>query len=182
MCYRMGERREKHCRKEGLILGAPKKYTEKTLKKAVNLYFDSISREVEVTEMVATDKKDKMGHTVYEKRPVTNKLGNVVKDIQYLIPPSVAGLCEFLKIHISTWDNYCDNEKHPEFFETTTRARGRIHAYLVQESLTRQGKDLKGVLFNLENNFGYKERHEIVNDTVESFLQNQLEQGGGQLF
>ena len=161
-------------------MGAPKKYTERTLRKAVEKYFDSITREKTVTEMIPTGEKDKMGHMTYEARPVVNRLGEPVIVTEYLVPPSVGDLSEFLGIHRSTWDNYCDPEKHPEFFDTTTRAMGRIRAYLERESLTRQGKDLKGVLFNLENNFGYKERLEMTNETMEEYLQKMMASGGGE--
>lgn len=160
-------------------MGAPRKYTAKRLREAVERYFDSITRERVMTEPKPTGEKDKMGHEIYEYVEVVNKLGKHVVITEYLVPPSVGDLAEFLGIHRSTWDNYCDHEKHPEFFDTTTRAMGRIHAYLERESLTRQGKDLKGVLFNLENNFGYKERLEMTNDTVEDYLQKLLENGGG---
>lgn len=163
-------------------MGAPKKYTPKKLEAAVKRYFKSISREVTVTEKKPTGEKDKMGHMIYEDVVVLNALGKPVKMTEYLVPPTVGGLSEFLDIHRDTWNDYCDHEKHPEFSDTTTYAQGRMHAYLERESLTRQGKDLKGVLFNLENNFGYKERMELTNDSVESFLQRQLEEGGGQQF
>lgn len=163
-------------------MGAPKKYTARTLKKAVDEYFKSITREVVMTENKPTGKKDKMGHMIYEAVNIVNRLGKEMVITEYLVPPTVGGLSDYLGIHRDTWNDYCNHEKHPEFSDTTTYAQGRIHAYLEREMLTRQGKDLKGVLFNLENNFGYKERHEIVNDTVESFLQRQMEEGGGQLF
>lgn len=163
-------------------MGAPKKYNEKTLAAAVKRYFKSITREKILTEKKATDQKDRMGHTVYVDEVILNGLGKPVTVTEYLVPPTVGGLSAFLGIHRDTWNDYCNREKHPEFSDTTTYAQGRIHAYLEQEMLTRQGKDLKGVLFNLENNFGYKERMELVNDTVESFLQSQFEQGGGQQF
>lgn len=164
-------------------MGAPKKYDAKGLEKAVNKYFKSITRDIDLTEPKPTGQKDKQGHMIYEQVPVKNNLGKQVTVTEYIVPPSVMDLAAFLGIHRSTWDNYCDQEKHPEFFDTTTRAMGRIHAYLVRESLTRQGKDLKGVLFNLENNFGYKERMELTHDTVEGFLQKTLEESGeGQQF
>ena len=163
-------------------MGAPKKYDAKKLDKAVKKYFRSISREKTLTEKRATGQKDKMGHMIFEDVEILNALGKPMTVTEYLVPPTVGGLSDFLGIHRDTWNDYCNHEKHPEFSDTTTYAQGRIHAYLEQEMLTRQGKDLKGVLFNLENNFGYKERLEVVNDTVESFLQNQLEQGGGQQF
>lgn len=164
-------------------MGAPKKYkTGKSLEKAVNAYFDGITREKHVTEMVATGEKDKYGHMIYEPKEVTNRLGEPVTVIEFLVPPSVGDLAQFLGIHRSTWYEYCDSEKHPEFSDTTTQAMGRIHAYLERESLTRDGKNLKGVIFNLENNFGYKERLD-VSGGVEDFLRRvQDEDDGGQRF
>ena len=160
-------------------MGAPKKYTKRKLDEAVENYFKSISRQVTLTEKKPTGKKDKMGHEIYEDVPVKNALGQEMSVTEYLIPPSVLELSAFLGIHRSTWDNYCDHEQHPEFFDTTERAMGRIHAYLARESLTRQGKDLKGVLFNLENNFGYKERLGISNDSVEEYLRKLSQSGEG---
>lgn len=159
-------------------MGAPKKYDEKTLARAVERYFKSITREVVLTERKPTGQRDKMGHEIYEEVPVKNALGKELTVTEYLVPPSALDLAAFLGIHKSTWENYCNHEKYPEFFDSTERALGRIHAYLIRESMTRQGKDLKGILFNLENNFGYKERMELTNDTVESFLQRQLEAEG----
>ena len=137
------------------------KYTKKKLREAVDHYFDSISREVTLKERKPTGKRDDKGHEIYEMVPIINKLGEEVTVLEYAVPPSVGDLCDFLGIHRSTWAEYCDQDEHPEFSDTTTRARGRIHAYLERESLTRQGKDLKGILFNLQNNYGYTEKREV---------------------
>ena len=160
-------------------MGVLKKYTPEKLEKAVKKYFRSISREITVTETVATGEKDKDGHMIYTQKPVLNSLGKEMKTIQYLIPPTVGGLAAFLGIHRDTWNTYC---KDPDFSDTVTYAQGRMHAYLEQEMLTRPGKDLKGILFNLENNYGYKDRVEVTNDTMESFLKEQIQGGGGQEF
>ena len=163
-------------------MGAPKKYkTGRALQKAVDAYFDSITREKVLTEMVPTGNKDKYGHMIYEPQEVINRLGRKVKVTEFLVPPSVGDLAEFLGIHRSTWYDYCNPEKYPEFSDTTTQALGRIHAYLERESLTRDGKNLKGVIFNLENNFGYKERLEVQGG-VEAYLRNLPEDEGGQRF
>lgn len=143
-----------------------KKYTPRALHKAVVQYFKSITRWVKVTEPVPTGKVDRMGHQIMEQQPVVNQLGEEMEKLEYVIPPSVGGLCIFLGIHRSTWNDYCKDEKYTD---TTTHARGLMHAYLEQESLTRQGKDLKGVLFNLENNYGYSERV-TVGQTLEELL------------
>lgn len=161
-------------------MGAKKKYTPEKLDKEVKKYFRSISREITVMETKPTGERDDKGHIIYKEVPVINDLGKEMKTIQYLIPPTVGGLCDFLGIHRDTWNAYCNN---PEYSDTTTRVRGRMHAYLEQEMLTRPGKDLKGILFNLENNYGYKERVEMTNDTMESYLQQLIDSGeGGQQF
>lgn len=46
-----------------------KKYTANTLKKAVAAYFDSITREKDVTEAVDTGKRDKYGHAIFKSVP-----------------------------------------------------------------------------------------------------------------
>ena len=143
----------------GAALARPKKYTKKTLAEAVDLYFDSITRIVPVTEMVETGERDDKGHKIYEKRPVKNKLGKEAETEEFIVPPTVADLCQFLGIHRSTWADYCDAELHPEFSDTTTRARGRIRGYLERQLLTR--KDVKGVIFDLQNNHGYAEKRQI---------------------
>lgn len=154
------------------------KYTKKKLEEEVEAYFASITRKVPVTELIDSGKKDDKGHVIYEKVPVKNNLGQIVTVTEYIVPPSIEDLSLFLGIHRSTWCNYCDKEKYPQFFDTTTRAQGRIRAYLVRESLTRSGKDVKGILFNLENNYGYSEKVE-VSGGIEDFLSKQTGQGRG---
>lgn len=140
-------------------MARPKKYTKKSLAEAVDLYFDSITRIVPVMETVETGGRDDKGHKIYEKRPVVNKLGEEAQMEEFIVPPTVADLCQFLGIHRSTWADYCDSELHPEFSDTTTRARGRIRGYLERQLLTR--RDVKGVIFDLQNNHGYAEKRQI---------------------
>ena len=134
-------------------MSRPRKYTPNTLKKAVNGYFDSISRLVPLTEKRNTGRKDSDGHVIYEEVPVLNRLGVQATVLEYLVPPTVGGLCEHLGIHRSTWADYCDAQLHPEFSDTTTHARGRMRAWLEEQLLTR--KDVKGIVFDLQNNYGY---------------------------
>lgn len=161
-------------------MGKLKKYTPRQLRRAVEDYFASISREITVTEQVATGERDEKGHMIFESRPVENCLGEQMKTLQYLIPPTVGGLAAYLGIHRDTWNAYSND---PAYSDTTTYARGRMHAYLEQEMLTRPGKDLKGILFNLENNYGYSEKVNVTTDTMEDFLRRQSEEPqGGQEF
>lgn len=140
-------------------MGRPKKYTKKTLDEAVTRYFASITRVVTVTELIETGERDDKGHKIFERKPITNSLGEEAKAEEYIVPPTVGGLCEFLQIHRSTWAEYCDREQHPEFSDTTTRARGRLRTYLEQQLLVR--KDVKGIIFDLQNNHGYSEKRQV---------------------
>lgn len=136
-------------------MARPKKYTKTTLKKAVERYFASISRTVTATERVDSGKKDKDGHIVWEDRPILNDLGEPITYTDYVLPPTISGLCEFLGISRQTWNAYCDNE---QFLDTTTRVQGRRRAYLERELLRRKGSEVRGVMFDLQNNCGYTEQ------------------------
>ncbi len=162
-------------------MARPRKYTAKSLQKAVNAYFLSISRRVPVTERVDSGRKDEMGHVVWEDVPVLNQLGEQIIREEYVIPPTVAGLCAWLGIHRSTWTDWCDTERFPEFADTTTRARGRLQGWNEEQLLTREGKNLKGVIFNLQNNYGYSEHQEVNLRTgsVEEYIRKLEESGEG---
>lgn len=137
-------------------MARPKKYTKSALKKACQCYFASISRTVTVTESVDSGRRDDKGHIIFTQIPVKNDMGEEIKKTEFLVPPTVGGLCDFLGISRQTWASYCETE---EFLDTTTRVRGRLRAYLEQELLTR--KDVKGVIFDLQNNYGYSDKREI---------------------
>lgn len=143
--------------------GQPKVYTPRTLKKAVDRYFASISRTVQVKEPIETGELDKYGHPVVTYEPVHNSLGEEVYTTEFLIKPSKAGLARFLGIHRSTWDNYHNSEIYPEFQNIVEDAEDRIFAWTHEQLLSRSGKDVKGVVVELEHSWGYKqERNEEV--------------------
>lgn len=134
-------------------MGRFKKYkSAAALDKAVKAYFASISRTVTAKEQYDTGEKDKDGHRIYAERDILNDAGEPIRYTEYVIPPSVGDLSEFLHIHRSTWNEYSDAKKHPEFSDTTTWARGRLRAWNERELVTR--KDVKGIIFNLQNNYG----------------------------
>lgn len=122
------------------------KYTKKTLKDKVQKYFNSISRTVTL--------KDSKGEEVLndEGLPITSRV--------FHVPPTAASLCLFLGIDTDTWGLYSDRELYPEFAEITSYANTVFEAYLVEQSLTRE-KSVQGILFNLQNNYGYKQKQEI---------------------
>lgn len=142
-------------------MGRPRKYTKAGLEKKINKYFKRITREITVKEPVDTGEVDRYGHPICKMEPVVNSLGKELREISYIVPPTIGDLCLFLGISSSTWAEYCDQEKHPEFSEATTQARGRIRAYLQRELLTRSGRDVKGIIFDLQNNHGYREKVEL---------------------
>lgn len=141
--------------------GAPKKYTKKALREAVEDYFASITRMKKVTEPVPTGELDKYGHPICVQEPVTNGLGEYVMVKEYLVPPSLGALTDALGIHRSTWDNWRDGEKYPEFQDVVAWAEDQILAWKEEQVLTRPGKNLKGIIWDLDNNHGYyKKRSE----------------------
>ena len=135
-------------------MGRAKKYTPRTLDKAVDAYFRKISRTREATELVATDKKDKNGHPIFETRPICNDDGETIRYREFIIPPSITGLCLFLGISKQTWANYSAD---PEFLDPTTRARESVEAWLHVE-LDRRTKGTDGIKFDLQQNFGWSEK------------------------
>ena len=157
--------------------GKPRAYTPEQLAKAVAMYFASITRRVAVTEEVATDRRDAYGHVVYEQKPVRNALDEPLYREEFLVPPTVLGLCLYLRIHRDTWASYCKDE---EYSDTTSYVRGRLQCWREEQLLTR--KDIAGIKFDLENNYGYREKQQIqVGGNLEELLK-ELGDEGGQAF
>jgi hypothetical protein len=159
-------------------MGRPREYTAYSLERAVNRYFRSITRQKALTEMVPTGETDEKGHAVLRPEAIINDLGQQVVITEYIIPPSVGDLCDTLRIHRSTWANYCDPDLHPEFREITEATRSRMQAWNERELLTRQGKDVKGIIFNLQQNYDYggeKHEMELSGGALEAMLKGELE-------
>jgi len=162
-------------------VGRKKIYTEKTLRKAVNRYFASITREVELTEKVPTDRKDDKGHTIFETKKIENSLGEVAKVTEYLVPPTLEGLCLYLEIHASTWSRWSANEddKYAEFSEIVKDVRDRLLAWRKEQVLVR--KNVRGIVWDLEVNYGCKNPVDVrVSGTVEDFLKKVADKEGGE--
>lgn len=131
------------------------KIHEKGLREAIERYFRSISRTIPA--------RDDTGGII------RNDDGEEIKVVQFVVPPSVTGMCLYLGIDRSTWQNYADAALHPELAGICQGARTRIEAYLEQELLTRE-KGVQGIIFNLQNNYGWKQKQEVElgKDTRES--------------
>lgn len=164
------------------MAGQPKAYTAKELRKAVEEYFASITRQRALTEKVPTDQLDKYGHPILRDVPVKNQMDEQVIVTEYVVPPSKGALARFLGIHRSTWDNYHDSKTYPEFQEIVTDADDRILAWNEEQLLTRSGKDIKGIEFNLENNYGYRQKSSVDIEGIEEFLEKEARKGQVQEF
>lgn len=86
--------------------------------------------------------------------------GGEAWEAEYKRPPTVSGLCLYLGIDRSTWQNYADPKLHPELQEITAYAKMRMEAYLEEQLLTRE-KNVQGLIFNLQNNYGWREKREV---------------------
>ena len=123
-------------------------------------YFDSITREIDITERVDSGKRDKYGHVIYNVVPVENKLGKIAKTTEYLVPPTLGGLCIHLGIVSSTWSRWSDAEKYPEYKDIVAEVQERLIAWRQEMVVTR--KDVKGVIWDLETNYGCGQKTDAV--------------------
>ena len=134
-------------------MSAPKKYTKQELEAAVRQYFASITREVIIQERVPTGKKDSWGHDVYEWRDVENNLGEKAKRTEYLVPPTIGGLCIYLGIANSTWSRWKEHPKQSKTYHDIFEfVEDRLIAWRKEQVLLR--KDVKGIIWDLEVNHG----------------------------
>ena len=141
--------------------GRPKIYKSAAeFGKAVKAYFDAITLVRAAKEWVDTGKRAINGRIIYEERVICGEDGNPIYRTVYLRPPTVTGLCLALGISRDTWENYFDAAKYPDYVEIAKAAKLRMEAYLEEQLITRE-KSLQGIIFNLQNNYGWRERKEL---------------------
>jgi hypothetical protein len=75
--------------------------------------------------------------------------------------PTMAGLALHLEVDRKTIVNYSHKE---EFFLTIKKARARIEAHLEKKLY---GNNVTGLIFNLKNNFDWKDKSEVAQTNVE---------------
>ena len=154
-----------------------RKYTPKRLREKVEEYFASISREIVMTERKPTGELDKYGHPIYEEVPIINRLGEEMKTIEFLEPPMKTSLARYLGVHPSTYSQWEDAQRYPEYADILAKAHDICLAWRQKEVLTRSGKDIKGITFDLAVNYGVSERVEVnVTGGVEDYIRR-LEEG-----
>lgn len=79
--------------------------------------------------------------------------GRKIKNI-----PTISGLALWLGTNRQTLINY---EEREEFFDTIKRAKATIEAF--NEQMLFSGKNVTGVIFNLKNNFRWRDEVETKN-------------------
>ena len=114
--------REKHWKSAG------------ALEAAVAGYFRSISRTVTAEERGA---------------PILTDGGEPIRFREYVVPPTVWGLCEYLGISRATWECFCDPQRHPEFRSAAALARDLMQDWSQRALLSR--KDVRGLIYILQN-------------------------------
>lgn len=139
------------------MAGRRKTYTAKELEEAVDRYFRTISRSEVMTERV---ERVIGGEIKVEEFEVRNDNGEPVMRTKWLQKPKLTSLYLFLGIDKSTWSRYADAKENPKHAKICEYAKLRCEEYLEDLVITKE-KGVQGVIFNLQYNFGWKERHEI---------------------
>lgn len=77
-------------------------------------------------------------------------------------PYTVCGLANALEMDRRSLLNYSKDE---EFFHTIKKAKQKVQQEL-EENLYRLGNN-SGIIFNLKNNFGWKDKLEVQNESLD---------------
>ncbi len=123
-----------------------KKYGPKSLAAGIERYFASIRRTVTAVERVETGEK---GSKAYVEQPILSDVGEPIRYREYVVPPTILGLCEYLGLSRETWEEYCDPLIHPEYRQAAALARDRMQDWSQRALLTR--KDVRGLIYILQN-------------------------------
>ena len=123
-----------------------KKFSPRSLEAAVDRYFASIRRTVTATERVET------GPKTFEERTILSDTGEPIRCREYVVAPTVWGLCESLGITPVQWKRLCDREEHPEMQDAVQRAACLMREWKEQALLTK--KDVRGLIYHIQNRLG----------------------------
>ena len=136
--------------------GRPSIWTDpEELQVLIDDYFASITRKVDRKEPVQVGFDDK-GKPVFEDQPVLDSYGRAAQKLEWLETPTLSGLAIKLGVDRTTLINYAKDEK---FFNTLKSAKSIIERY--NESRLDERANAVGTIFNLKNNFGWKDTTEI---------------------
>nr|DAP29522.1 MAG TPA: DNA packaging protein gp3 [Caudoviricetes sp.] len=98
-------------------------------------------------------------HKISKKEELQNKIDIYFKECDMKNEPyTITGLCIALDI---CRDTLCEYAKKEEFSDTIKKAKLRVENYLEKHLITDNGTT--GIIFNLKNNFGWKDKQENIN-------------------
>lgn len=95
---------------------------------------------------------------ITEKEELQEKIDKYFKECDNKSEPyTITGLCIALDV---CRDTLCEYAKKEEFSDTIKKAKLRVENYLEKHLITDGGT---GIIFNLKNNFGWKDKQENIN-------------------
>lgn len=133
------------------------KYQPEELEAKIKDYFDSITISKPRTKQNTDPDKDVDDDF---REPILNDLWEQIVDKEYVEIPSILWMCEYLGIVRTTLLEY--EAKH-DYLDTIKVAKQRIEKYNA-EQLYRTTQ-VTGIIFNLKNNFDWKDKTEVDNNT-----------------
>lgn len=96
---------------------------------------------------------------ISEKEELQNKINNYFEECEKNKEPyTITGLCMALDI---CRDTLCEYAKKDEFSDTIKKAKLKVENYLEKHLIT--DSSTTGIIFNLKNNFGWKDKQENIN-------------------
>jgi hypothetical protein len=123
--------------------GRPLKFKSvEELETKIQAYFDACDPHIEEVKDIVWDKTAKTYDEIFVKR------------MSRQIPYTITGLAVALDTSRETLLNYEDRE---EFFDTIKRAKEKIHAFVEARLFENNAT---GPIFNLKNNFGWRDKTE----------------------
>lgn len=137
-------------------MGRKKKHNPKSLQEGIADYFASISYTTTAKEMVDSGKRDDKGHVILHPIEIKNDRGEPITLREFVRPPTVTGLCRYLGISRETWREYGEDERMGPI---AAEGKAVIEEYL--ETQLYREKNVTGIIFNLQNNYGWKEKKEV---------------------
>jgi len=154
-------------------MGRPRTFgTSEELEVVIDHYFNSITKTRQVFDTIIIGYEDEE-----KKKPITKQVEAInnarepIFETYYLEIPSITGLCIHLGITKETWSEYSKLEM---FSDSITRAKEKIERYNIDQLYRKE--QVNGVIFNLKNNFGWKEKQEVENTNIN--LNNNLDLTG----
>ena len=106
---------------------------------------------------------------------VYSKAQDAVIEIINPEPYTIEGLALSLEVDRETLLNYEKREGYEKYFGTVKRAKLKVQQSVVIHSF--EGKNAAGSIFNLKNNFGYKDKTEVdLTTNIETRTDEELQE------